>query len=72
MKNEILDEVWRARDEIAAECGHDLQKLGAMLRREEAKYGARLARLPIRRRDQTNSNVNEELPQYGTGSSSRT
>ena len=49
MKNEILEEVWRAREEISAECGHDLTKLAAMLRREENKYGNRLARLPIRR-----------------------
>jgi hypothetical protein len=50
MKNEILEEVWRARDEISVECGHDLNKLAAMLRREEVKYGDRLARLPIRRK----------------------
>jgi hypothetical protein len=42
MKHEILEEVWRARDQIAAECGHDLTKLAAMLRREEPKYGDRL------------------------------
>ncbi len=50
MKNEILEEVWRVRDQIAAECGHDLKKLGAMLRLEEVKYGNRLARLPIHRK----------------------
>ena len=53
MKHEILEEVWRARGEISAECGHDLKKLAAMLRREEAKYGDRLARLPIRRNPAT-------------------
>ena len=50
MKHEILEEVWRVRDQISAECGHDVQKLGAMLRREEPKYADRLARLPIQRR----------------------
>ena len=50
MKHEILEEVWRVRDQISAECGHDVKKLGAMLRREEAKYADRLARLPIRRK----------------------
>ena len=50
MKHEILEEVWRVRDQISAECGHDVKKLGAMLRREESKYADRLARLPIRRR----------------------
>jgi hypothetical protein len=47
MKHEILEEVWRVREEISAECGHDVKKLATMLRREEAKYGKRLARLPI-------------------------
>ncbi len=50
MKHELLEEVWRVRDEISAECGHDLKKLAAMLRREETKYGERLARLPISRK----------------------
>ena len=45
-----IEEVWRVRDQISAECGHDLKKLAAMLRREEAKYGDRLVRLPIRRK----------------------
>jgi hypothetical protein len=27
MKNEILEEVWRARDKIFAECDYDLKKL---------------------------------------------
>jgi hypothetical protein len=53
MKNEILEEVWRARDQISAECGHDLKKLAAMLRRGEAKYGDRLVRLPIHRKSAT-------------------
>ncbi len=50
MKHEILEEAWRVRDRITAECGHDLIKFGVMLRGEESKYGRRLARLPIRRR----------------------
>ena len=49
MKHKILEEVWRARDQISAECGGDLSKLAAMLRREEVKYADRLVRLPIRR-----------------------
>ena len=49
MKHEILEEVWRVRDQISAECGYDVKKLGSMLRREESKYADRLARLPIRR-----------------------
>ena len=50
MKHEILEEVWRVRDQISAECGHDLKKFAAMLRREEANYGDRLVRLPIQRK----------------------
>jgi hypothetical protein len=50
MKHEILEEVWRVREEISAECGHDVKRLAAMLRREETKYGKRLARLPICRK----------------------
>ena len=50
MKHELLEEVWRVREQISAECGHDLKKLGAMLRREEAQYADRLVRLPIRRK----------------------
>lgn len=50
MKHEILEEIKRVRDQISAECGHDLTKLAAMLRREELKHADRLARLPIRRR----------------------
>ena len=50
MRHEILEEVWRVRDQMFAECGHDLKAFAAMLRREEAKYGDRLVRLPIRRK----------------------
>jgi hypothetical protein len=53
MQHEILEEVWRARDQISAECGHDLKKLSAMLRREEVKYADRLVRLPICRKPAT-------------------
>jgi len=42
MKNKILEEVWRVRDEISAGCGQDLKQLAAMLRKEEVKYGDRL------------------------------
>ena len=49
MKHELLEEVWRVRDQISAECGHDLKTFAAMMRREEANYGDRLVRLPIRR-----------------------
>lgn len=66
MKHELLEEVWRVRDEIGAECGHDMKNLAAMLRREEAQYGDRLARLPVvRRAKPKTSAVREEPPPYG-------
>ena len=66
MKHEILEEVWRVRDQISTECEHDLKKLGAMLRREEVKYGDRQARLPIRRTQvQPTATVREKSPRYG-------
>jgi hypothetical protein len=48
-----IEEVWRVRDQICAECGHDLQKLAAMLRIEEVKYADRLVRPPIHRKRAT-------------------
>jgi hypothetical protein len=72
MKHEILEEVWRVRDQISAECGHDLKKLAAMLREEEAKYGDRLVRVPIRRvKTQAGSAEREEPPRYGRKSGGR-
>jgi hypothetical protein len=74
LETTILEEVWRVRDQISAECGHDLKALAAMLRREESKYAHRLARLPIRRRpvpsgEQVPSKpaitLREEPPPYG-------
>jgi len=44
MKHDLLEEVWRVRDEISAECGYDVKRLGAMLRRQESKYLSRLVR----------------------------
>jgi len=46
MKRDLLKEVWRARDAIGAECGYDLKRLGALIRREEAKVGKRLVHSP--------------------------
>jgi hypothetical protein len=42
MKHEILEEVWRARNQIFAECGYDLKKLVARMRRQESKHADRL------------------------------
>jgi hypothetical protein len=53
MKHEILEEIWRVRDRISAECGHDLKRLAALMREEEAKYPDRIVRLPIHRKKKT-------------------
>ncbi len=65
MKHEILEEIWRVRDTISAECGHDVERLAAMLRKQEAKYGDRLALLPIVRRAKPVGLVRETSPRYG-------
>lgn len=64
MKHEVLEEVWRIRDEISAECGHDVAKLADLLRRKEAQYAERLARLPIVRRPRPESALRDEPPPY--------
>lgn len=37
MKDEIIKELWKAKDEIAQECGHDLHKLAALLRKKQQR-----------------------------------
>jgi hypothetical protein len=37
-----IEEVWRIRDELAAEEGNDLRTVFDILRREEKKYGNRV------------------------------
>lgn len=39
--NELIDEIRRVREQIAAEAGEDLQQLFAWVRTEEAKARAR-------------------------------
>ena len=53
MKHELLEEVWRVRDQIGAECGYDPERLAKLVRRQEQKAGKRLVRgrkRPVRRR----------------------
>ncbi|GJQ59670.1 MAG: hypothetical protein SCALA701_24710 [Candidatus Scalindua sp.] len=40
MKNEILEELWNIKDEIASECGNDVEKLANELRAKEKKEKA--------------------------------
>lgn len=42
MKNDLLKDIWQIRDQIGAECGYDLKRLGVLIHREEAKAGKRL------------------------------
>jgi hypothetical protein len=42
MKNDLLKNIWEIRDQIGAECGYDLKRLGVLVRREEIKVGKRL------------------------------
>ena len=44
MKHDLLEEVWRVRDQIGAECGYDPKRLAALVRREELSAGKRLVR----------------------------
>ena len=46
MKNDLLKEVWRVRDQIGMECGYDLKRLGTLVRGEEIKVGKRLVPAP--------------------------
>jgi hypothetical protein len=46
MKNDLLKNVWEIRDQIGAECGYDLKRLGALVHREEIKVGKRLVHPP--------------------------
>jgi hypothetical protein len=46
MKNDLLKEVWRVRDQIGAECGYDLKRLATLVRGEEASVGKRLVHAP--------------------------
>ena len=46
MKNDLLQKIWETRDQIGAECGYDLKRLGALIHREEATVGKRLVHPP--------------------------
>jgi hypothetical protein len=42
MKNELLEEVWRARDEFARKCNYDLDAMVAALQEMERHSHSRL------------------------------
>lgn len=49
MKHEVLEEVWRIRDQIAAECGYDVDRLFERIRALEARDKDRVVQPPPRR-----------------------
>lgn len=55
------------REEISAQCGHDVSRLAEMLRGKEAQYGGRLARLLVVRRTKPDApgKLHEKPPPYG-------
>lgn len=46
----VLQEIWRIKDKLSAERGHDVHRLFADLRKREKTSGHPLANLPIKRR----------------------
>ena len=44
----VLREVWRAKDTLSAEYGHDLDKLFAETSQRELKSGHPLVKLPVK------------------------
>ena len=61
-----IEEVWRIRDQIAAECGYDAGRLFDRLRRLQAQHKDRLVRLPPRRPEaRAETALREEAPPYG-------
>lgn len=39
MKDEIIEQVWKAKDQLMRECGHDLGKLAVLLRQRQRERG---------------------------------
>jgi hypothetical protein len=60
--NEILDEIYRVREQIAAEAGEDSQQLLAWVRAEEAKARARGVKFAASRESAESSPVVREEP----------
>ena len=62
--NEILDEIYRVREQIAAEAGEDSQQLLAWVRAEEAKARARGVKFsPSPKPAELSAVVREEPPE---------
>ena len=42
MKHEILEQVWRVRDELSAEAGHDVKRLAQLVAREQSRHTGKI------------------------------
>ena len=67
MKNQNpIGEIWRIREEIAAEHGYDVDRLFAAMREKEKQYGDRLVRVvPRRPVEEPPTVLREEPPKAG-------
>ena len=61
MNDEIIREVWKAKDDISAESKYDVKRLVHSLRSKESKSGARVVDV----HDARLSMVKEDQPPYG-------
>jgi hypothetical protein len=64
MKHEILEEVWRIREQIAAECGYDVDRLFERIRALEARDKDRVVQPPPRRAPMESAALREEPTPY--------
>ena len=61
-----IEEIWRIREEIAAENGYDVDRLFDAMQREQEKYADRLVYyVPRRTSDETSAVLREEPPKAG-------
>ena len=64
--NEILDEIYRTRDEIMRECDYDLDRLFAVVKRSEdqaAAQGGKLVSFENQRRENAAGSIIREEPE---------
>jgi hypothetical protein len=61
-----IEEIWRIREEIAAENGYDVDRLFDAMEREQQQYADRLVyRVPRGARSESSAVLREEPPKAG-------
>lgn len=60
-----IEEIWRIREEIAAEHGYDVDRLFAAMREKQKQYADRLVHAVPRRPPRESSGVLREEPPKG-------